>query len=100
LLKDSVPEVVHIDRESYLFLMTAAPAGSTAWKDSLLLGQVSPAVAHEAGRLLALMIYAAPDGGAMERRFGHRTVLDQLRIDPISALPQRATRISLSSCAN
>ncbi len=82
LLKDSVPEVVHIDRENYLFLMTAAPAGSTAWKDSLLLGEVSPAVARDAGRLLALMITAAPAGGAMERRFGDRTVFEQLRIDP------------------
>jgi tRNA A-37 threonylcarbamoyl transferase component Bud32 len=82
LLGDSVPKVIHVDRENYLFLMTAAPAGSTAWKDSLLRGDVSPVVAREAGRLLSLMIIAAAAGGALQRDFGDRTVFDQLRIDP------------------
>jgi 5-methylthioribose kinase len=81
-LEDSVPEVIHIDRENYLFLMTAAPAGATAWKDSLLLGDARPAVAREAGGLLARMITAAPGGSALHRRFEDRTVFEQLRIDP------------------
>jgi len=82
LLADSVPDVVYVDYENYLFLMTAAPTGSTVWKDSLLLGRVSREVAREAGRLLARMINAAPAGGAVQRRFQDRTVFDQLRIDP------------------
>jgi 5-methylthioribose kinase len=82
LLGDSIPEVIHIDRENYLFLMTAAPTGSTVWKESLLLGHVSPAVAREAGRLLARMITAAPAGSEVQRRFEDRAVFDQLRIDP------------------
>jgi 5-methylthioribose kinase len=82
LLGDSVPEVIHIDRENYLFIMTAAPIGSTVWKESLLLGDVSPAVAREAGRLLARMITAAAAGGAVQQRFEDRAVFDQLRIDP------------------
>jgi 5-methylthioribose kinase len=82
LLVDSVPEVVHVDHENYLFLMTAAPTGSTVWKDSLLIGHVSPTVAREAGRLLARMIRAASAGGAAQRRFQDRTVFDQLRVDP------------------
>ena len=82
MLVNSVPDVVHVDYENYLFLMTAAPTGSTVWKDSLLLGHVSLAVAREAGRLLARMISAAPAGGAAQRRFQDRTVFDQLRIDP------------------
>jgi len=82
LLGDSVPEVIRIDRENYLFLMTAAPTGSIAWKDSLLMGDVSLAVAREAGGLLARLITAAPAGSAVQRRFEDRTVFDQLRIDP------------------
>jgi aminoglycoside phosphotransferase (APT) family kinase protein len=82
LLGDSVPEVIHIDRENYLFLMTAAPTGSTAWKDSLLRGEAGPAVACQAGRLLARLITGAPAASALERRFEDRTVFDQLRIDP------------------
>jgi 5-methylthioribose kinase len=82
LLGDSVPELIRIDRENYLFLMTAAPAGSAAWKHSLLRGDASPAVAGEAGRLLARIITAAPAGGTLQRRFEDRTVFEQLRIDP------------------
>ena len=82
LLGDSVPEVVHADRENFLFIMTAAPAGSTVWKDSLLAGHVSLAIAREAGRLLARMITAEPAGGALHQRFEDRAVFDQLRIDP------------------
>jgi 5-methylthioribose kinase len=82
LLGDSIPRVIHIDRENFLFLMTAAPADSTVWKDSLLGGDVSPAVAREAGRLLARMIAAAPAGGPLQRRFEDRAVFEQLRIDP------------------
>jgi 5-methylthioribose kinase len=82
VLGDSVPEVVHVDRENFLFIMTAAPAGSTAWKDLLLAGHVSLVVAQEAGRLLAHIIRAAPAGGVRHRDFEDRTVFDQLRIDP------------------
>lgn len=78
-LGDSVPEVVHVDRDNFLFIMTGAPSGSVVWKDLLLAGQVDPVVAREAGRLLARMIAAPPELGA---RFEDRSVFDQLRIDP------------------
>ena len=32
----ALPEVIHIDHENFLFIMTAAPAGSQVWKDLLL----------------------------------------------------------------
>jgi aminoglycoside phosphotransferase (APT) family kinase protein len=82
MLGDSIPEVVHVDLENFLFIMTAAPAGSTVWKDSLLAGHVSLLVAQEAGRLLARLVKAAPAGGTLQRTFEARTVFDQLRIDP------------------
>ena len=78
----ALPEVIHIDRENFLFVMTAAPAGSASWKESLLAGQVDLAVARQAGTLLAKMINASRADAALQKKFEDRTVFDQLRIDP------------------
>jgi aminoglycoside phosphotransferase (APT) family kinase protein len=78
----ALPEVVHIDRENFLFVMTAAPAGSVAWKESLLAGEVDLAVARQAGGLLARMINAARTQPELQKRFEDRTVFEQLRVDP------------------
>ncbi len=78
----ALPEVVHIDRKNFLFIMTAAPAGSRVWKESLLAGEVDLAVAREAGRLLARMINASRRDPGFRERFEDRRVFDQLRIDP------------------
>ena len=78
----ALPEIIHIDHENFLFVMTAAPAGSVAWKESLLAGVVDLAVARQAGDLLARMINAARTQPDLQKRFGDRTVFDQLRIDP------------------
>lgn len=82
----SLPEVIHIDRENYFFIMTAAPEGSVVWKEELLAGRVDLAVARRAGALLARLINAPrarPDlAKQLRERFEDRTVFDQLRIDP------------------
>lgn len=78
----ALPEVVHIDRENFLFVMTAAPAGSVAWKESLLAGQVDLAVARQAGSLLARMMNAGSVDPDLQKPFEDRTVFDQLRVDP------------------
>jgi len=78
----AVPEVVHTDRENYLFIMTAAPPGSVMWKEALLDGQVEMDVARQAGRLLAQMIVSSQHDPSFRTEFGERTVFDQLRIDP------------------
>ncbi len=78
----SLPEVVHVDRENYLFIMTAAPAGSVVWKDELLAGRVDLAVARRAGALLGRLIVSSRADSRLRERFKDRTVFDQLRIDP------------------
>ena len=78
----ALPEVIYIDRENFLFVMTAAPAESVSWKESLLAGQVDLAVARQAGTLLAKMINASRANAALQKTFEDRTVFDQLRIDP------------------
>jgi len=78
----ALPEVIHIDRENFLFVMTAAPVGAISWKESLLAGQVDLAVARQAGTLLAKIINASRDAAELQKKFEDRTVFDQLRIDP------------------
>ncbi len=78
----ALPEVIHVDRENFLFVMTAAPAGSVSWKESLLDGQVDMGIAKQAGLLLAKMISASQADAALQKKFEDRTVFDQLRIDP------------------
>ena len=86
LVANALPEVIHVDREKYLYVMTASPPGSLVWKDSLLAGhRPSPQTASQAGTLLATMINGsrAPElREHLEEEFRDRTVFDQLRIDP------------------
>jgi 5-methylthioribose kinase len=79
---ETVPQIVHVGHDDYLFVMTAAPAGSATWKEALLEGQVNMGVARQAGKLLARMITASRDDPSFRTAFADRTVFDQLRIDP------------------
>jgi 5-methylthioribose kinase len=78
----SLPEVIHIGRDDYLFIMTAAPPGSVTWKESLLEGRVDMGTARKTGRLLALIITASQRDPSFRTAFAERAVFDQLRIDP------------------
>ncbi len=78
----SAPEVLHIDYDNFLFVMTAAPSGSAAWKDHLLKGEVDLKVARQAARLMARMTQASRSDPQLREWFADRTVFDQLRIDP------------------
>ncbi len=78
----AVPDVIHIDRENFLFVMTAAPPGSQTWKDLLLARRADSQVARNAGLLLAKMINASREDATLRSEFMDRTVFDQLRIDP------------------
>jgi aminoglycoside phosphotransferase (APT) family kinase protein len=82
ILDGAVPQVVHVDRENYLYVMTAAPEGSRMWKQSLLEGRVEQPVAEKAGKLLAAMIRAGEANPAFRTEFEDRTVFDELRVDP------------------
>jgi len=78
----SLPEIVHIDRENFIFVMTAAPPGSVSWKESLLAGEVDLRVARQAGEILGRMINGSRADARFQEHFADRTVFDQLRIDP------------------
>ncbi len=78
----SLPEVFHIDRENFTYVMTAAPAGAVSWKEALLAGEADLGVAQQAAVLLARMMKASRTDPTLRERFADRTVFDQLRVDP------------------
>jgi 5-methylthioribose kinase len=77
----TVPEVLFIDRDNYLFAMSHAPTGARPWKEDLLAGVIDNAVAERAGLVLGRMHQATADSEAA-RRLADPTVFIQLRIDP------------------
>lgn len=79
---DAVPEVLHVDHDNFLCIMTAAPRGSAVWKESLLAGDVDLRVARAVGELLARIIKASRADLRFCEEFNNRTVFDQLRVDP------------------
>ncbi len=78
----ALPEVIHTDFKRFLYIMTAAPAGSQVWKDLLLARRADSQVARNAGLLLSKMVNFSRDDKLLNSEFGDRTVFDQLRIDP------------------
>src|SRR6266851_3818236 len=55
LPKPTVPRILFTDRDNYVFAMSHAPVDSQVWKETLLAGEVDPAVAERAGYILGLM---------------------------------------------
>jgi 5-methylthioribose kinase len=78
----TVPEILFSDRSNYVFVMSHAPEGARVWKDTLLAGQVDPAVGERAGRMLGLIHEGTAGHAAAIDRFGDKTVFIQLRVDP------------------
>ena len=82
----AIPQVVDEDRENFLFVMTAAPAGGVNWKDALLSGDIDPDVAARVGDMLAIVHRASAVDGhdppASLQPFASLDCFVQLRIDP------------------
>jgi len=77
-----VPDVIYLDREHFLLIMTAAPVGAIPWKDLLLKGQVDLAMARQAGEVLARIIAGSRLSPHFRELFLDRRIFDQLRITP------------------
>ncbi|MCL8207830.1 MAG: phosphotransferase [Actinomycetia bacterium] len=90
----AAPTLRHYDDADRVLVMDAAPAGAVPWKSRLLAGVVEPALAADAGRILAAL-----HGGSWERpewaarfRAGFR-YFEELRLGPYFEylLPQHPT---------
>jgi 5-methylthioribose kinase len=80
-LSIDVPCVLFVDRENYLFAMTAAPAHQV-WKQQLLEGRCDPAVAAASGRMLGILHANTWNHSGVARQLADQTYFDQLRLDP------------------
>lgn len=78
----TVPHVLFVDRENFVFAMSHAPAGATAWKDALLAGDIDVPMGAWAGRVLGMMHEASARDAAKFDRFRDRNVFVQLRVEP------------------
>jgi 5-methylthioribose kinase len=82
LPQGSLPAVLFEDCENFLYAMSAAPSGSTSWKDRLLNGEICVDTAHAAGALLGRIVSVTWHDDSWEREFGDQAAFDQLRLDP------------------
>ena len=78
----TVPAVLFVDRDNYLFGMEHAPPAAAVWKERLLAGALDPAVARQAGTVLGLIHQCSAEHPEWADDLGERTVYVQLRINP------------------
>lgn len=78
----AVPELILVDRDNFLYVMTAAPEDARVWKDELLAGRVNLETASMAGNRLATLITSSRSDRSLCEPFADRAVFDQLRLDP------------------
>jgi 5-methylthioribose kinase len=77
-----VPRVVDVDPEWWAIAIEPAPRGWRPWKEQLLDGSASPAVARGLGSVLASWQCQTATDAAFHERFADTEVFGQLRIDP------------------
>lgn len=82
IVGNRVPEVLFVDRENYLYAMTAAPAEHAVWRDELLAGKFDPGLAREAGEILGSIHRDTWNDPATREQFADRQIFHELRIAP------------------
>jgi len=82
LAPGSAPLVLHVDADSYVIVIEAAPAGWGTWKDDLLAGRAEESVAAELGTLLATVHEGTRGSAEVRERFAGDEAFEQLRVDP------------------
>lgn len=81
----TVPRVLFVDPNQYLYGMECLPAGSVLWKTELLAGSVDLDVATRVGLILARMHQGTAEQPTLAARFEDLRILQALRLDPCFA---------------
>ncbi len=76
------PQILHEDHDCYLYAMSCAPAGAMNWKDQLLAGDIQPATAQHAGRVLGHVHRLTTRRRSIDIVFPRHGVFVQGRVDP------------------
>jgi 5-methylthioribose kinase len=97
LPEGTVPRVLFVDRENYLFAMTHAPAEARVWKEALLAGEVDVRIADRAGTILGLIHEQTARQPERIEPFRDATVFVQLRVDPFyRRIQERRPEVAVS----
>ncbi len=78
----SVPGVLFVEEDDYLFAMTCAPDDAAPWKARLMAGSAEPALAVIAGNMLGTIHRGARGRPELAGRLAETDLFDQLRVDP------------------
>lgn len=81
-LPDVVPEVLHVDRASYVYAMSHAPIDAKVWKAELLAGHIDVNLGERVGRVLGRMHQISAERASDFAAFRDHTAYVQLRVDP------------------
>jgi 5-methylthioribose kinase len=76
------PRILYVDRENYLFAMTAAPGMPPVWKTALLAGKADDSIAAACAHLLASLHGLSWLNSDLGQRLGDSSLFEELRIDP------------------
>jgi 5-methylthioribose kinase len=82
LPKDTVPEVLFVDRANFVFAMAHAPRNAKVWKQELLNGEIDYSVGERTGVILGRIHEATSRAPRLIEPFADRAVFVQLRVDP------------------
>ncbi|MDQ1436628.1 MAG: hypothetical protein QOK43_257 [Acidimicrobiaceae bacterium] len=82
LLPGIGPEVVDMDHDRFVLVMTAAPAEWVTWKEHLLSGRVDGGVARFLGAALGACHARTTGDADVAARFNDMEAFEQLRVDP------------------
>ena len=77
-----IPQIVLEDRENYAYVMSAAAADHTVWKDDLLASRLDSDVATTVGALLGSAHAASWQCSRLESAFADQQFFRDLRLDP------------------
>jgi 5-methylthioribose kinase len=109
----TVPRVLFSDRDNFVFAMSHAPLEAQVWKETLLAGDIAPAVGERTGLVLGRMHAISSRERDQLQHWSDRRVFVQLRVDPfyrsiqkhrpeladrIEALIQRMQSVSVGLC--
>lgn len=82
LFPDSVPQLLHGDRENRLFAMEYLDESFTPWKQRLMQGVIDPSIARRTAKLLAKLHASTWGNCGVQRRFNTTESFFALRIEP------------------
>lgn len=82
IVPGSVPKLLDVDKENYLFTMEAVPKKAEVWKSKLLSGDINPKIGEKIVQSLASIHNYSHKNASIMDDFKNQDTFVQLRVDP------------------